>query len=381
MCVSRMSKVLTVSTALNDDGSLDVECASMAGRRLRVITLPQESTIEDVVDALKNRLGLPKAYFDVYAAGEIIVDRRQLASDRQYIMSEDAYGPARKFLAALSKKAFHPKCRHFDVNWTERTAPDVDQADVARFLEGLGVSSRAETERLMRVFGRLTSVAENWNMFDLALLQNFDPGMNTFKHALCDSWLQVARSAAKQKVSRDASPLFLPCVNEHGRMIRVSLFGADGTFPESVDRGLQDSLSLSDVRPCHSLHELMFAAASLQWDANHAQVSREVVEEAFHLFEQHRQCDIVLEPRPTPEDVVRMAHVQLLLSCNVGPVRVEGSLPPNLVQSVATLLRWHMRVLRFGVDQLTGKALEQYLDQEMQVAFESQGRFRGVPRL
>ena len=368
-----MSKVLTIRTALSDDGRLDVECASMAGGRLCAASLPHKSTVEDVVEALKPQLGLPKAYFDVYVAGEIILDRCQLAcSHKELIISEDSLGPPRKFLAALSKKAFDPNSHHFDQKWTERTAPDVDQAEVARFLEDLGLSSHEEAVRLMRVLGCLTSIAESWNMFNLEYLQKFEPGIKTFKHALCEHWLHVARNAAKQKVSRDPGPLFLPCLDGRGCIFRVSLFGADAAFPQSVGRPLQGSLSKANVRPQHRLGELMLASASLDSDAS--EISSEVVREAFRSW----QLDVVLEPRPSPEDVVRMAHVQLLLSCNVGPVEVEGNLPANLVQHVAAALRWHVRVLRFGIDPFADKALAQHLEQAMQVAFEGRGRFRGV---
>ena len=238
----------------------------------------------------------------------------------------------------------------------------------------------------MRVVGRLTSVAETWNMLNLALLMNFDLGLKTFKHAVGENWLQVAQQAATQKVPADPLPLVVLRSNEIGNIIGMILVSVDGAYPESFDEHLQVSLGLSDIRPGHSLGELLWAVASLEFDTDDTQTSSEVIQAAAA----RRNADVTLHPHPSPEDVVRMAHVQLLLSCNFGSVEVEQHLPPNLVQYVADLLRWHLTVLRFdhrseelSVEHFTDDkynitGLGQHMDVVMQAAFEKQGQLRGV---
>ena len=56
-----------------------------------------------------------------------------------------------------------------------------------------------------------------WNHFCVA-----NPGLPCFKHAVSESWLQVARIAAKKdKVPSDPRPLFL---NETDAVIGIRLF-------------------------------------------------------------------------------------------------------------------------------------------------------------
>ena len=383
-----MPSVLTVTLTHVDDG-LAVQCLSMAGEPQCEAFLALDSTLEDVVDDLKPKLGFPKAYFDMYVRGEIVVDREQLAITRsqdQITMSADSFGPCRKFLAAMSKRAFHRDSKHLDVSWRLQKARDVDHKEVAPFLEEKGVSRREEAVRLMRVVGRLASDAETWNMLNLALLMNFDAEMNNLKHAVGEHWLHVGQQAAKQKVPADPLPLCLFRRDERGMIIGMIIVSVDGAYPESFD-DLQNSVRISDICPGHSLGEMLWAVASLEFDDT--QTSSEVIQAAAA----RRNADVTLHPHPSPEDVVRMAHVQLLLSCNFGLVEVERNLPPNLVQSVADLLRWHLRVLRFGqvVTNIDPSAQEpwsdfaaafrQHLHSSMQEASETQKHFRGAPGL
>ena len=69
------------------------------------------------------------------------------------------------------------------------------------------------------------------------------------------------------------------------------------------------------------------------------------------MFEEAERLDaghgLQLDPPPSTADVVRTALVQLQLSCAFGVVEVEESLHRPLLQRVATLLQWHLKVLRF----------------------------------
>ena len=85
----------------------------------------------------------------MYVRGEIVVDGEQLAITRsqdQITMSADSFGPCRKFLAAMSKRAFDPKSEHLDVSWRLQKAPDVDHTEVAPFLKKGIVQSRGGCE-------------------------------------------------------------------------------------------------------------------------------------------------------------------------------------------------------------------------------------------
>ena len=75
-----------------------------------------------------------------------------------------------------------------------------------------------------------------------------------------------------------------------------------------------------------------------------------------------------------------MAHVQLRLSCEVGPVEVDGSLSESLLTHVARVLRWHLKVLRYSDLAQGDKPLKAYVESEQAHADKGlEGRpFRGV---
>ena len=379
-----MSKVFNVHVT-HKDGHLDMKVFSLGGEFCSA-DLPGESTLQDTVDALKPQLGCPKVNFDIFVENELVVDPLQPAplteqftmneDSFQFMMKEDSFGPCRKFLAALSKKAFLPESEHFDVKWTQKEQPDVDQEEVAPFLERLGSSNREEDVRFMRVFGRLTCAAESWECFNLQL-QELDPMLKGLKHALCEHWLQVARNAVKQKVSSDPGPLFLPVTN-YNKVMGIQLLSADNSFPPCFDRKLVEfhKTCMGGISPTHRLSQVLGAVVSLEWDDD----------PAARVERCERRCsldkkDIVLEPGPTPEDVVKMAHVFLLLSCNAEPVEVEHRLPFNLVQCVATSLGWHMHSICYDhevTDEAIFRAtLEEHLKGAIEEAKRSQGHVSG----
>ena len=60
---------------------------------------------------------------------------------------------------------------------------------------GLEIRSKSHCQ-FVEISGYLTSLGESWNMMNLALLQNFDPGLKTFKHCLCQHWINIAHDFA-----------------------------------------------------------------------------------------------------------------------------------------------------------------------------------------
>ena len=308
----------------------------MAGQVLGSAHLACESTLEDVAEALRPVFGLPfpEAQIDMFVGDQMVQGLQQAESCPQFIVSAGC--------------------------------PDSD-----------------EEARFMQVFQHLTLTAEEWNFFNLAYLQHFDPGMRTLKHAVCKSWLEVARSAAKQRVQLDPGPLFVLRRNVRGAIIKVDLFSADGSYPDSVDRNLQDSMQVNTITCVRELADAMLLLASLEWDPNIEEISSDVMREAYGLKGTH----VALEPQPTTQDVVRLAHAQVLLSSKLGVVEVQGSLPTNLVQYVASLLRWHLRVVRFEAsDRIAnteefGAAVAHHTNVAMQEAFQKQQHSRGASGL
>ena len=86
----------------------------------------------------------------------------------------------------------------------------------------------------------------------------------------------------------------------------------------------------------------MHAAASLDLGLNPSLPTRDLAStlQARHFPQ--------LDPRPSPEDVVRMAHVLLRLFCEFPVVEVEGNLHRPPIQHVAALRRWQLKVLHFS---------------------------------
>ena len=264
------------------------------------------------------------------------------------LVVRDGFELCRKHLAAMADEAFNPSSARFNRSWTPLTAPEVDHLQSMPLLESWGVSDGVASIKFMEVYSRLVSIAEEWNMFNLALLQNF-PGLKTFKHELCQHWLDVARACATQRVSRLPAPLVLLCRSIQGGVVDCPGFSLDPTllpFPADFSGELQNALHINDKHARSGaavLRQLLLSAATLEWKLERKAMSNEVMQEAFRVDVEREE---LLSPLPSQEDIVRMAHVQLRLSCGL-PVDVEGSLPQPLLAFTAKLLRWHLMVLRF----------------------------------
>ena len=353
---SLSGKTITASLHHRDDGGMEVHCTLLSGKEHCRLPVDATSTLRDLRNSLAKKDHDPEG---LGLDGQILCPTGAQIFDESLRLSELGSEPltlrflglgarpwregARKFLAALAVEAFHPKSKAFDVGWTLRTARPVTREEVEDtvepFLGRLGVSS-ALAVPFMRFFWRLAAPMEEWNLLNLALLQNFDPGMKTNKFAFSEHWLQLARHAIAERVPRRPGPVILPKRNEHGSIIGVELFVVDDSFPDSFDRNLESSLRLGDLRPRASASNLMRVAAAIDLGLNPSLPIGELVREAGQ--------DLQLDPPASPEDVVRMAHVLLRLSCELPAVEVEGSLHGPLLQRVAALRRWRLKVLHFS---------------------------------
>ena len=242
----------------------------------------------------------------------------------------------------MASGTFNPRSANFQKQWTLLKAAKVYHAQVVPFLASLEVSNTTVV-KFMRVFGRLTSLAEAWPQFNLESLQNTDPELRTFKEKLGQHYLQLAQDSITQRVQQKPAPLMLMRRNKHGTTVSVAVFSIDRTYPKTIDRSLQNALNRSDVWRTVN-NSLMRTLVSLDMDCYPRLSVGQVFKEAERLDAGHGPQ---LDPPPSTADVVRTALVQLQLSCAFGVVEVEKSLHRPLLQRVATLLRWHLKVLRF----------------------------------
>ena len=252
-------------------------------------------------------------------------------------MRANGFELCRKHLAAMADAASNPKSAQFNRSWTAKTAPEVDNLQSMRVLESWGMSDGVASIKFMKVYSHLVSPAEEWNMFNLALMQNFDPGLKTLKHEMCQHWLEVAQVSATERVSRLPAPLVLMCRSERGAVIDCTGFSIDPTrlqFPANFSKELQYSLHLNDKHArsgAAALRHLVLSSASQEWEEERKGMSNEVMQEAFRV---HVQNEELLSPPPSQEDLVRMAHAQLRLSCGLVP-EVEGRLAQPLLAFMA----------------------------------------------
>ena len=99
-----------------------------------------------------------------------------------------------KFLEAMQGDRFDPRSPNFQVRWTAASAPAVlaDKAEcmVHEVLSGSPIHEDSGPH-FVQIFGKLTSLGEQGTYLNLALLQNFDPGLKTLKHYISQHWLEL----------------------------------------------------------------------------------------------------------------------------------------------------------------------------------------------
>ena len=303
--------------------------------------IPLDAMLKDLQDAVERALGLRLNRITAFSEHDPSNKLDNSCELKKYngkslvLTFYDDFGDCRRFLQAMEAQAFNPKSEGFNVNWTLKAfagEPEVRAGDVLNFLQTLEVPE-GKTVEFMQIFGRLTSMAEQWNMFCLALLQHFDPGLRTFKHFMCQHWLHLAKDSVTQKVPQSPPPVFLPRLSERAAVIDAKMFSVDGCFPAMFPHNLQLTLKLNDV-DCTRHSMLVCATLNFDW------FSDQWVEK----YKEAVQKDTELEQGEALKrhDVVRMVHVQLRLSCEFRVVEVEGKLHIPLLQCAAKLLQWHL---------------------------------------
>lgn len=118
-----------------------------------------------------------------------------------------------KTLEAMRKEAFNPKSRHFDVTWTGAKAKPIDLPRTYELLEEVCSSETSPPSflvfmNLVKFLGHLIKSAEEWNMMNLALLQNFDPGLKHFKHCFFRLLIETSRDFALRQVPKAMDTTF-----------------------------------------------------------------------------------------------------------------------------------------------------------------------------
>eukprot|EP00438_Fugacium_kawagutii_P014022 Skav204097 [mRNA] locus=scaffold3129:496457:498954:+ [translate_table: standard] len=265
-----------------------------------------------------------------------------------------------KFLEAMYHSKFNPQSQTFEVTWTARKAEKVPVREALRLVRDVlsGTASHAESEsQFVQVFGRLTSLIEQWNMFNLALLQQFDPGQKTFKHAVCRSLLELARAVAASMVSD--LPNLDPVILYNGR---AGCYVVGHEFPSQFGRILINSLRLNDFQTGFQWEPIASGLLCLDW--NFPEESRESLKDRTHKLYHQEPPEKFGTLRP--DEILQMVHVQLRLSC-CKVAKVQGSLnealgtgkPGNVlnwlvggplevcVEILAELLGYKLKVVKF----------------------------------
>jgi hypothetical protein len=120
-----------------------------------------------------------------------------------------------KTLEAMKKEAFNPKAKDFQVTWKAATVPEIDKERTYELLFDVCCSETSPPSFLVfmnfvRFMGELIRMAEGWNMMNLQLLQNFDPGLKHFKHCFYRLLIETSRDFALRQVPKGHMELQSP---------------------------------------------------------------------------------------------------------------------------------------------------------------------------
>eukprot|EP00438_Fugacium_kawagutii_P020024 Skav217441 [mRNA] locus=scaffold1485:207257:208408:- [translate_table: standard] len=260
-----------------------------------------------------------------------------------------------KFVEAMRHNKFDPGSAFFDVKWTAATADKVPAHEalhmVTEVLDGWP-THRESTNHFVQVFGRLTRSIERWNLFNLKLLHNMDPGMMKFKHAVCQHWVELARYVATSMVSNDLQelpPIFLYM----GYGCRI--VGHTWPSPFDDDRMLTNTLALMGVKISFEWSSTAKCLLFLDWNFQ---------QEGFESFKQ-RAAEVDIEEPPRqfqklqPDEILQMVHVQLRLSC-CRVAEVQGPIKEECVKILAELLHYKLKILKFEGDTNLDAAIRSF---------------------
>eukprot|EP00438_Fugacium_kawagutii_P029723 Skav204908 [mRNA] locus=scaffold1926:363202:364449:+ [translate_table: standard] len=250
-----------------------------------------------------------------------------------------------KFLEAMQHNKFDPRSDSFDVTWTAKTAPKVAPrkalALVAEVLHGW--PSHMESEcRFVQIFGKLVTLIEPWENFNLEHLQQ-SVHMKYFKRVVCQHFVEIACSAATSMLSHDGSlPILMHYEQENGRDVA---FVVGHNFPAQFNdpAPLPFELRLSGIRPSFEWRYIAQALLFLDWDFQTEYL--DIFQAAARL-----DCKALLDFQTfQPAEILQMVHLQVRLSC-CRVAEVAGPINEACVRVLAELLEYKLKILKFQPD-------------------------------
>ena len=233
-----------------DEKGSTVDFGLLSGDKLFSLRQPlaSDAMLKDLELAVANALGLRLNIVSAFSKRdpsnplESSCDLKEYNGESLVLTFYDDFGDCRRFLKAMAAEAFNPRSEGFHAKWTLKAfsgKPEVRAGEVLDLLQSNKYGPEVPegmVREFMQIFGRLTSMAEKWTHFHLELLQNFDPGMKSLKHDLCQHWLQLAKDSVTQKVPQRPPPVILLCWNERAAVKGMDLFTVDGSFPAMFSR-------------------------------------------------------------------------------------------------------------------------------------------------
>jgi len=141
--------------------------------------------------------------------------------------SNDSLVLVGKTLAAMKVEAFNPKSKLFNVAWTAATMAPEEARTTYALLEDVCSSETSPPSFLVfmnfvKFLGQLVQGAEGWNMMNLGLLQNFDPGLKHFKHCFFRLLIETSRDFALRQVPKHMAPVdAVPFAPQQGDLVRA----------------------------------------------------------------------------------------------------------------------------------------------------------------
>ena len=265
------------------------------------------------------------------------------------------YPDTGKFLQAVLGNKFDPGSPDFEITWTAKVAGEVTLNEakclVHEVLNGSPIHEDSG-QNFVQIFGKLAALGESWEMLNLQFLQDFHPGLKTFRHCVFQHWLELARVAATSMIS-EATPMLLLKRSEtrsrHGGIGGCSVIG--DAFPGNFDGNstLQNTLTLLDVAPNAPWRDVRWrdvrwsnvslVLLSLDWNP---QEGLEVLQTLLTKVEQEPTQFRALQQ----QEVSQMVQVQLRLSC-CRVAEVKGPINEVCVKMLAELLAYKLMILRF----------------------------------
>eukprot|EP00438_Fugacium_kawagutii_P018496 Skav225894 [mRNA] locus=scaffold1460:227824:229535:- [translate_table: standard] len=264
---------------------------------------------------------------------------------------------AAKFLKAMRRSKFDPRSSFFDVGWTAARAQRIPPREAWDLVKEVlyGADARSECQ-FVQIYGKLTRLVDSWQMFDMEFLQALGPGVELFKHCLCQHWLELARNAAVSMVSKDPIPIILHYKEGTGSD-NDCCYIVGRSLPHPLDTTAAISQKLTDSLRCG--FEWRFISRALlfwDWDFPEEGLGSGCTSGCLESFEE--ACRVGEEKPPDflmlgAQDILRMVHVQLRLSsCGLAEVHSRSNTLVTLIamKVLASLLNYELKLLQFQTD-------------------------------